>query len=603
MIPRELLFGNPEKAAPKISPDASRMAFLAPDEGVLNVWVAEGVDAQAPSRAKPLTADRGRGIRAYFWADDGSLIYVQDKDGDENWHLYQVNLETKKTRDLTPFDGAQAQVLASDPKFPNEILAAVNARDKTCHDVYRINLTTGESTMVCENPGDVSGWIADDQYRIRACKVQREDGGSELRARTEETAPWKTLASWGPDEQGGAHGFTPDGNSLYVETSLGSDTTRLVTMSLDDASETALFSHDTVDVGPAQFHPTKYHLEAVGADVERLEWTLLDQTLEDDFATLRGVCDGDFSIASRDDEDRWWIVFYNMDTRPPCYYLYDRTTKKAEYLFSTRPKLEEYKMGKMRPVTIEARDGLKLRSFLSLPSNGDSQNLPLVLLVHGGPWARDHWGYHPEALWLADRGFAVLRINYRGSTGYGKKFLHAGDREWGAKMQDDLTDAVQWAVQEGIADAKRVAIYGGSYGGYAALAGAAFTPDVYACAVDIVGPSNLVTLIQSIPPYWQMLKRTFDLRVGDLEKEPDFLKSRSPLFAADKIEIPMLIAQGANDPRVKQAESEQIVEALKAKGKAVEYLLFPDEGHGFARPKNRLKFYEAAEKFLKKHLN
>jgi len=604
MIPRELLFGNPQRAAPKISPDAKRFAFLAPEEGVLNIWLADGVDAKAPERARPLTKDRGRGIRAYFWADDGrSLIYVQDKDGDENWHLHQVDLETGKTRDLTPFDGAQAQVLATDPKFPHEILAAINARDKTCHDVYRIDLRGGEPTMICRNPGDVSGWIPDPQYRILGCKTQREDGGSELRVRADENSAWKTLAAWDADEQGGAHGFTPGGDSIYVETSLGSDTTRLVEMSLEDGFEKTLFHHDAVDVGPALFHPTRYHLEAVGADVERLEWTVLDESLKADFETLRGVCGGDFSIASRDDADRLWIVFYNNDTRPPCYFLYDRETKTAEFLFSTKPELEEYELGAMRPVTITARDGLKLRSFLSLPPKAEAKNLPLVLLVHGGPWARDHWGYHPEALWLADRGFAVLRVNYRGSTGYGKKFLFAGNREWGAKMQNDLTDAVRWAVDEGVADPKRVAIYGGSYGGYAALAGAAFTPGVYACAVDIVGPSNLVSLIQSIPPYWQMLKRVFDLRVGSLEAEPDFLKSRSPLFFADQIEIPMLIAQGANDPRVKQAESEQIVEALRGKGKAVEYMLFPDEGHGFARPENRLKFYEAAEKFLKKHLN
>jgi dipeptidyl aminopeptidase/acylaminoacyl peptidase len=603
MIPRELLFGNPEKASPKISPDGKRFAFLAPDEGVLNVWLAEGVDAGAPGRAEPLTRDRGRGVRAYFWADDGrSLIYVQDKDGDENWHLYQVDLNSKETRDITPFEGAQAQVVATDPKFPHEILAAINARDKRCHDLYRIDLRSGEAAIVCENPGNVSAWIPDPEYRTRACRVQRDDGGTELRVRERETDDWKTLAVWGPDDQGGAHGYTPDGASLYVETSLDSDTTRLVTMPIADGSEKEIFRHDAVDVGPTMFHPTRYHLEAVGAEVERLEWTLVDESLREDFDTLGGICGGDFAIVSRDDADRWWVVFYNNDTRPPCYYLYDRESKAAEFLFSTRPKLEDHPLAEMRPVTIPARDGLKLRSFLSLPPGKDPKGLPLVLLVHGGPWARDHWGYHPEALWLADRGFAVLRVNYRGSTGYGKSFLHAGDREWGAKMQDDLTDAVAWAVKEGIANPERVAIYGGSYGGYAALAGAAFTPGVYACAVDIVGPSNLVTLIRSIPPYWEMLKRIFDLRVGDVEKETEFLKSRSPLFSADKIEIPMLIAQGANDPRVKQAESEQIVDSLRAKGKEVEYMLFPDEGHGFARPENRLKFYEAAEKFLKKHL-
>ncbi|MBI2362045.1 MAG: S9 family peptidase [Elusimicrobia bacterium] len=602
LIERELLFGNPVKAAPKVSPDGRRLAFLAPDEGVLNVWLADSPRPDAPAR--PLTHDRGRGIRSYFWACDGaSLLYTQDKDGDENWHIHQVDLETGAVRDLTPFAGAQAHPLATDPKFPHELLVTANDRDKRVHDVLRVDLRDGTSRRVCENPGDVVGWLADAAFRVRAAKAQRPDGGSELRVREGESSPWRVAASWDADEQGGALGFSADGASLYVETSLGSDTTRLVRLRVADGAETPVFHDPRADIGGALFHPTDYSLQAVAVEPERLEWTVLDPALEGDFAALAAVCPGDFEVVSRDDADRLWVVFYNNDRRPPCYYLYDRAARQAEFLFSTRPALEGRALGAMEAVSFPARDGLTLRGYLTLPPGRAEGKRPLVVLVHGGPWARDRWGWHPEALWLADCGCAVLRVNFRGSTGYGKAFLHAGDREWGAKMQDDLTDAVRWAVARGAADPARVAIYGGSYGGYAALAGAAFTPGVYACAVDIVGPSNLETLIRSIPPYWEPMRRIFDLRVGDVDKEPEFLRERSPLYAAGRIAIPLLIAQGANDPRVKQAESEQIVSVLKEKGKEVEYMLFPDEGHGFARPENRLRFYAAAEAFLARHLS
>jgi dipeptidyl aminopeptidase/acylaminoacyl peptidase len=602
LIPRELLFGNPVKAAPKVSPNGQRLSYLAPDEGVLNLWIADSLEPGAATQV--LTKDRGRGIRAYFWAEDNvSLIYLQDKDGDENWRLYQVNIETREVRDLTPFEGVQAQALATDPKFPDFFYAGLNVRDKRLHDVYKIHLKTGKAELVIENPGDILGWSPDQNFAIRLAKAQLPDGSTELRILEE--GKWRTLLTWSPDEQGGAHGFTPDNRRIYLETSLGTDTTRLVEFDPQDGAETELFRHPKVDVGPIAFHPTSYKAQAVGYDVDRLKWEILDDTIASDFKKLGEVYDGDFHIVSRDDADRVWIVQYTVDDGAPRYYLYDRKTGDAQFLFTTRPDLEERTLGRMTPISFAARDGLEIHGYLTLPPEHDCKKdgaLPMILNVHGGPWARDHWGFHPEVAWLADRGYAVLQVNFRASTGYGKKFLHAGDKEWGAKMQDDLTDAVRWAVEQGYADAKRVAIYGGSYGGYAALAGAAFTPDVYACAVDIVGPSNLETLIRSIPPYWEIMRRIFDLRVGDIDKEQEFLKKCSPLYSADKITIPMLIAQGANDPRVKQAESEMIVDALKKNGKDVEYLLFPDEGHGFAKPENRLKYYAVAERFLAKHL-
>ena len=594
-IPRELLFGNPEKASPKISPDGRRWAYLAPDEGVLNVWV--GPEGGA---AKPLTQDRGRGIRHFLWAEDQrSLLYIQDKDGDENWHLYQTDVETGVTRDLTPLPGVQAQIVATEPRFPGQILVALNDRDPRAHDVYRIDLKDGTRTREAQNPGDVIGWLADAQFRVRAAKAMRPDGGSVLRVL--ENGAWRDLLSCGPDDQIGAHGFTPDGKGLYVESSVDRDTTALLELPLNGGPAKLLAEDPDSDLGGVLLHPRDYRVEAVSFEADRARWQVLDPALTADFAAFASL-DGDVSIVSRDDADAVWYLLVNRPDRSPSFWRWDRKARKARFLFATRPKLDGWDLAPMEPVSFPARDGLKVRAYLTTPALAPKKRHPLVVLVHGGPWVRDRWGFHPEAQWLASLGFACLQVNYRGSAGFGKKFLHAGDREWGAKMQDDLTDAVKWAVGAGVADAARVAIYGGSYGGYAALAGAAFTPGVYRCAVDVVGPSNLITLIKSIPPYWEPMKRVFDLRVGDVDKEEEFLKGRSPFFHADRIEIPLLIAQGANDPRVKQAESEQIVAALRAKGKPVEYLLFPDEGHGFAKPENRLKFYAAAETFLAGHL-
>ncbi len=597
-IPRELIFGNPEKASPRISPDGKNLAFLAEDEGVLNVWAGP-----LAGPAKPVTRDRGRGIRSYFWSGDSrTLLYVQDKDGDENWHLYRAGCQGGASKDLTPFADVQAQIIGTHPDFPTDALIGLNRRDPRVHDVYRLNVDTGRLDIVEENPGDVIGWLPDVRFIVRCAKAVRPDGGGELRVKDAPASPWRTFLSWGPDEAVGAHGFTPSNGALYVESSLGSDATQLWEMSLDGKSRTLLASCDGADVAGLLVHPTKFHAQACAFEKERLIWTPIGDEVAADFAALSEGLDGDFQLSSRDDGDRRWIVTRVSDRHPASYYDYDRTARKANFLFSTRPALEPYDLSAMQAVKIKARDGLELTAYLTIPAGLEPRGLPLILHVHGGPWARDSWGFHPEIQWLANQGYAVLQVNFRGSAGFGKRFLHAGDREWGARMQDDLTDAVSWAVREGVADKSRVAIYGGSYGGYAALCGAAFTPELYCCAVDVVGPSNLATLIQSIPPYWEPLRRVFDLRVGSLETEPEFLKSRSPLFFADQIQAPLLIAHGANDPRVKAAESEAIVQALRSRGKEVEYLLFPDEGHGFARPENRLKFYEVCEKFLARHL-
>jgi dipeptidyl aminopeptidase/acylaminoacyl peptidase len=594
-VPRELLFGNPEKASPKISPNGKLWAYLAPDEGVLNIWV--GPEARL---AKPLTKDRGRGIRTFLWAEDErSILYMQDANGDENWHLYQTDLETGTTRDLTPYPGVQTQIVATEPRFPDEILVALNDRDPKLHDVWRLNLKTGERSLEATNPGDAIGWLTDRDFKIGLYKAMAPDGGTLLRVK--DGAGWRDFLRCGPDDHLGAHGFAPDGENIYIESSVDRDTTALFTVPIAGGPGKILAEHPESDLGTVLIHPRDYHVEAVAFEVDRIHWQVLESGLKTDFAAMAAL-NGEVSIVSRNDADTVWYILVNKPDRSPAFLRWDRTTRIASPLFVTRPQLEAYKLAPMAPVKYAARDGLTVRGCLTTPVGRDAKNLPLVLLVHGGPWVRDRWGFHPEAQWLASLGFAALQLNYRGSAGFGKRHLHAGDREWGAKMQDDLTDGVKWAVEQGIADPSRVAIYGGSYGGYAALAGAAFTPGVYRCAIDVVGPSNLITLIKSIPPYWEPMKRIFDLRVGSVDTEEAFLKSRSPLFHVDKIDIPLLIAQGAHDPRVKQAESEQIVEALRAKGKPVEYLLYPDEGHGFAKPANRLDFYAKAEAFLAKHL-
>ena len=599
LISRSILFGNPTRTSPRLSPDARRMAYLAPDDGVLNVWlrtIGEEDD-------HVVTRDRTTGIRIFSWAETGDrILYLQDLDGDENFHLFAVDLQGGDPVDLTPHEGATVGDLITDPNHPTELLVGLNARDAQLFDLHRIDLATGESYVEAKNPGNYVGWLTDHQFRVRGATVAQEDGGFGLLVSKTPGAEFQPFLRWGPEDNGGAHGFTPDGHGLYVEDSLHSDTTEFYSIDLETGTRKVLAHSKRVDAGPVLVHPSTHQVQAVGFALHRLEWTILDEDIRPDFKALSEIADGEISLVSRDRADRNWIVAYSGDAGPVNYYAWDRDAQQAAYLFSNRPELEGLPLQPMTPVTIRARDGLDLVSYLTVPAGSGENPVPLVLNVHGGPWVRDEWGYDAEAQWFANRGYAVLQVNYRGSTGFGKKFQNAGNREWGAKMHDDLIDAAEWAVKQGVADEKRLAIYGGSYGGYAALVGAAFTPDVFRCAVDIVGPSNICTLIESIPPYWAPLMASFKVRVGDIETERDFLESRSPLFKADEIRIPMLIAQGANDPRVKQAESEQIVESLRSKGKDVDYLLFEDEGHGFSRPENRMAFYAAAEEFLSKVL-
>ncbi len=600
LVPREVLFGNPERMSPRISPDGSQLAWIAPDEGVLNVWVTPVGSWQA----RPVTKDRDRGIRSYFWAHDGRhLLYVQDKGGDENWRLYAVDLQTGDIRDLTPFDDVQARVEDVDKHFPNDILVGLNRDNPELHDVYHLDLARGELTKIVENPGFV-GFLSDSQMKVRGAMAPLPDGGMEILVRDSDEGEWRIVLSVGQEDALSTYpvAFSLDGGSLLAISSVGANTGRLVRIDLATGGTEVIAEDPRYDVAGVRLHPDTREPQLVAFLKDRVVYEVLDASLEPDMEVLQAVEAGELSLLNEDDADRTWLVAYMADDGPVRYYAYDRSARSTTFLFEHQPALSAYTLAKMEPFAYTARDGLEVNGYLSFPPGVERRGLPTVLNVHGGPWARDSWGYDGEAQWLANRGYLVVQVNFRGSTGYGKAFTGAGDREWGAKMHDDLVDAVDWVVAQGYADPERIAIYGGSYGGYAALVGAAFTPDRFRCAVDIVGPSDLRTLIRSIPPYWAPMIAQFHTRVGNPDTEDELLWSRSPLSRVDDIRIPILVAQGANDPRVKQAEAEQIVAALRDKGIDHEYLLFPDEGHGFARPENRLRFYAAAERFLARHL-
>lgn len=610
LIPRELLFGNPERSAVHISPDGKHLSWQAPVDGVLNVWVAPIDDLSA---AKPITKDTKRGIRSHSWVyDNQHLVYVQDKDGDENWHVYSVDINTGAVVDLTPIDGIAAQIENASLKFPGELLVGINDRNPQFHDVYRVDVATGKRELLLENTG-FAGLLADDDFKIRfGLKYNLLNGGIDV-SKMGEDGKWVPFESIPMEDSLTTRpiGFDKSGESAYLLDSRGRDTAALVLMNLATGEKKVIAEDPRADISDVMIEPNEKTVLAAASTYERNRWQFMDPEVKADHELLGTVARGEVNVTSATLDNRKWVVAFVGDDGPVRYYLFDRDTKKAEFLFTNRKELESVSLAQMHPVLIPTRDGMELVSYLTLPvGEGSDENpvpskpLPMVLYVHGGPWARDEWGLNPVHQWLANRGYAVLSVNFRGSTGFGKKFLNAGNREWGAKMHDDLLDAVNWAVEKKIADPDRVAIMGGSYGGYATLAGLTLTPDVFACGVDIVGPSNLVTLLKSVPPYWVPQLRMFKDRVGDhtTEEGRKFLESRSPLSHVDKIQRPLMIGQGANDPRVKQAESDQIVQAMHSKKIPVTYVLYPDEGHGFARPENRLSFFALAENFLATHL-
>jgi dipeptidyl aminopeptidase/acylaminoacyl peptidase len=599
LIPREILFGNPERTGPSISPDGTRMAHLAPLDGVLNLWV--GRDGEF----HPITHERGRPIGAYYWAqDDRHLLYTQDVDGDENHHLYATDLESGEIRDLTPFPEVQAAVVAIEPRVPGTVMVALNRERREWHDLYRLELTTGTLDKVATNPG-FGSWLVDSRLRVRGGTRSHPDGGWELQVRGSQESPWRTLLTVDPDDALGSSvlGFGGDDRHLFLLSAREADTSGLIRVDTITGEVEQLARDARYDLGEVMLHPQSRDLQAVAVVRDRRDFLFFDEAVRQDVERVRALHPGNVSIVSRDRADRVWIIATDADQHPPAYHVLDRRSGELSLLFEAQPALNAYPRATMETFEFEARDGKQIQGYLTFPVTAQRSQLPTVLVVHGGPWARDTWGFNGHDQWLANRGYLAARVNFRGSTGYGKAFVNAGDHEWAGRMHDDLVDAVKELTDRGYADTTRVAIYGGSYGGYAALVGATFTPDLFCCAVGTAAPVNLKTLLESMPTYWAasvqpMLYR----RMGHPEQDADELWSRSPLSRVDQIRVPILLAYGANDPRVKRSEAEQIVAAMETRGIDYKYLLFEDEGHYPARPENRLRLLAEIESFLARHL-
>ncbi|CAN5384570.1 S9 family peptidase [soil metagenome] len=648
LISREVLFGNPERADPQISPDGQQIAWLAPDKkGVLNVW-ASPIDGRNPHT---ITNETERPIEWYAWGGDGKhLLYLQDKGGDENLHLFSADLTNDNVRDLTPFRGVRAQNVMTDLQHPRFVLVALNLRDRHVFDMYRVDLETGAVTLEAQNPGDVLTWTADHDFVIRgATAFDGKTAASIVRVRDAVDQPWRDLvvmpferALFAGEVYVGSliAGFAPDGKSVVIHSAMrpdveagvspaseasptGSrgerptrpplhpDTGQLVRVDLESRKELGVVAQDPQSdvAGYDDFlapnvltNPETGAIEAAQFNYTRPHWVFLDPKIKADFEAIGREVPGFIDLICRDRDDRKWIVAARRSDRPPSYYTFDRATKKVSLLYEEYPALKKVTLAAKKPVVIKARDGLELVSYLTTPPGREAKNLPLVLLIHGGPWDRDDDRYDPEVQFLANRGYAVLQVNYRGSTGFGLKYFNAGNNELGRGMVEDLFDAVQWVMEEKIADPKRIAAMGGSMGGFATLRALVLRPDLFACGVDVVGPSDLAANFNSFPSYWSNVMTRWRRRGGDFIRDQELNRRVSPIYHVEKIRAPLLVAQGQNDARVAIATVDAMVAALRKAKREVIYLVYPDEGHGFARPENQRDFYGRVEEFLTKHL-
>jgi dipeptidyl aminopeptidase/acylaminoacyl peptidase len=606
LIPRSAIFGNPERAGGQISPDGKYLSFLAPRDGVLNVWVVER--GRPLSEARPLTHEKVRPIRIYAWMPNArDIVFANDKGGDENFLYYAVDAATGKERTLTDFKGVRVVTYGASVKRVDEVVIGINNRDKAWHDPYLLNVRTGELKKLLDNTGRYSRFLLDDDLNIRFVTRSTKDGGFEvLKWENGKAVPFDTVG-FEDSQTTTPRNFTRDGRTLYWTESRGRDTAAILAIDVATGQKRVVAEDPRADVGGGISDPATGVMLAYSVNYLKNEYRAIDPSVKADIDYLNANLKGEWGVQSQTRDNQVWLVGYDPVTAPARVMVYDRKAKSLTQLYVSRPALENAPLPPVCPVEIKARDGLTLVSYLTLPVGTDRDGdcrpdrpLPMVLNVHGGPWGRDGYGYNPEAVWLANRGYASLAVNFRASTGFGKAFIGKGDLQWGRTMHDDLIDGVEWAVKNGVARADKVAIYGGSYGGYATLWGMTNTPERFACGVAIVAPSNLETLLGSIPPYWESMKEQMYRRVGDLRTEEGkkLLKERSPLYYVDRIAKPLLIGQGANDPRVKQAEADQILAAMKARNIPVTYVLYPDEGHGFSRAPNRTSFYAVAEGFL-----
>lgn len=599
-IPLQDFFKNPEKTRFQISDNGEHISYMAPVDRRMNVFISP----LGKSEESQITFETERDVADYFWGNDKHILFLKDNKGDENFKLFSVNIETGEQLCLTPFEEVTTQYVDNLENIDNAILIGLNKRNKEIFDVYKLNIETGDLELVFENPGNVSGYITDHNGTIRL--LHTTDGVNQsFLYRANENDEFNHVLSLSFKDALQPHFFDFNNELLYVSSNINRDKTAIVLVDPATMEEKDfIFSNEEVDVNALSYSKKRKVITTASFVTWKKFYHFFDEKVESHFKELQSLVGEEFEIVivSKDDDEQKFIIRTYSDRSLGCYYLYDAKESQLYELAEVSPWLDADQLSEMKPITYPARDGKIINGYLTIPKGRVAKELPVVVNPHGGPWYRDVWGFNPEVQFLTNRGYAVFQMNFRGSTGYGRDFWESSFKEWGKKMQDDITDGVNWLIEEGIANPKKVAIYGGSYGGYATLAGVTFTPDLYACAIDFVGVSNLFTFMETIPPYWKPYLEMMYEMVGHPENDKELLHSSSPVFHVDKIKTPLMVVQGAKDPRVKQAESDQIVEALRNNGVEVEYMLKENEGHGFRNEENKFEFYDAMEKFLEKHL-